>query len=70
MLLGVEETLRITLELEPAADPIAGRLYAHERPEHSFFGWLEFAAALEAACEEGSASTGMGAARPCAENET
>ncbi len=69
MLPGVEETLRITLELEPAADPIAGRLYAHERPEHSFFGWLEFAAALEAACKEGSALPGRGGAGARSEHE-
>ncbi len=70
MLLRVQQPLRITLELEPGADPIAGRLYAHEAREHRFYGWLEFAAALEAACKEGSASTGMGAAGACAENET
>ena len=48
----VAKPLRITLELEPDGEPIAGRLHADERPEHSFYGWLEFAAALEAACEE------------------
>ena len=54
MLQMVEKPLRITLELEPDGEPIAGRLYADERPEHSFYGWLEFAAALECACEEAS----------------
>ena len=68
----MQESLRITLELElePGADPIAGRLYAHERRERSFYGWLQFAAALEAACKEGNASPGRGVAGSCAEDET
>ena len=70
MLLTVEKPLRITLKLESGGDPIAGRLYANERRERRFYGWLQFAAALEAACKEGSASTGMGAAGPWAEDET
>ena len=51
----VEQPLRITLELEPDGEPIAGRLYGDECPEHRFYGWLEFAAALECACEKASA---------------
>lgn len=47
----MHEPLRITLELEPGADPIVGRLYAHDHAKHCFYGWLEFAAAIEAACE-------------------
>ncbi len=50
----MEELLRITLELEPGAEPIAGRLYADMRPDHFFHGWLEFAAAIECACKEGA----------------
>ena len=53
----VEKPLRITLELEPDGEPIAGRLHADERPEHSFYGWLQFAAALECACEEASSAS-------------
>ena len=56
----VMEPLRITLELEPGADPIAGRLYAHDLEGRRFYGWLEFAAALDAACSEGSASLATG----------
>ena len=52
----VEKPLRITLELEPHSEPIAGRLHADERPEHAFYGWLEFAAAIECACNEASAT--------------
>ena len=52
----METPLRITLELEPDGEPIAGRLHADECPEHSFYGWLEFAAAIEAAREEGRVS--------------
>ena len=51
----MDTPLRITLELEPDGEPIAGRLYADECPEHSFYGWLEFAAAIECACEEANA---------------
>ena len=51
----MQQPLRITLELAPDGEPIAGRLYADECAEHSFYGWLEFAAALECACEEASA---------------
>ncbi len=54
MLLLVEKPLRITLELEPGAEPIAGRLYAEECPQHRFHGWLEFGAAIELACKEAS----------------
>ena len=57
------EPLRITLELEPGADPIAGRLYAHERREHRFHGWLAFAAAIEAACEEAGRRTRLASRR-------
>lgn len=60
MLLRVQEPLRITLELEPGSDPIPGRLYAHTRPAHRFYGWLEFAAAIEAACNEGSRDADRG----------
>lgn len=66
----MQESLRITLELDPGADPIAGRLYAHERREHLFYGWLEFAAALEAACKEGSASPDKGTANRRSEDKT
>ena len=51
----MEKPLRITLELEPDGEPIAGRLHADECPEHSFHGWLQFAAAIECACEEANA---------------
>ncbi len=62
MLIMVEKSLRITLELEPGAEPIAGCLYADERTQHPFHGWLQFAAAIESACREGSTKqTGRGA---------
>ncbi len=49
------KALRFALEPEPGAEPIVGRLYAEKRPRHRFHGWLEFAAAIESACSEGSA---------------
>ncbi len=57
----VERPLRITLELEPGAEPIAGRLYADDRPRRSFYGWLEFAAAIESAYKEPSIEQPSGA---------
>ena len=55
MLQVMEKPLRITLELEPDGEPIVGSLHADESPEHSFYGWLEFAAAIECACLEANA---------------
>lgn len=38
---------RITIELEPGADPIQGRLSGEGVPDGSFMGWMELATALE-----------------------
>ncbi len=52
MLVVVDKPLRITLELKPGAEPIAGCLHADDCPQRSFHGWLEFAAAIESASKE------------------
>jgi hypothetical protein len=43
-----------TLELEPAAEPIAGLLREPGGAEHEFHGWLGLAGALERAIEHDS----------------
>lgn len=44
----MEEHLRIRLDLEPAAEPIAGRLGVESGVGQAFSGYLELIAALEA----------------------
>jgi hypothetical protein len=39
--------VRIVLELDPAADPIGGRLSAGGAPAQAFSGWLALGRALE-----------------------
>jgi hypothetical protein len=40
----------MTLELDPGSEPISGRII-DDRGARSFSGWLELAAALQAACD-------------------
>jgi hypothetical protein len=44
-----QDPLRISLELDPGAQPISGRLYEELGGVRSFSGWLGLFAALEAA---------------------
>jgi hypothetical protein len=41
------ERVRIVLELDPAADPIAGSLTGPRAPARSFSGWIALGRALE-----------------------
>ena len=44
-------SLRLTLELEPGADPIAGVIRDSTGLSHSFVGWLGLAVALQRCLE-------------------
>jgi hypothetical protein len=44
------QTRKMTLEIEQGSDPISGRL-ADDRGTQPFSGWLELAAALQAALD-------------------
>ena len=45
--------LHMWLALEPGSDPIAGSLQVTGCPPRDFVGWMELAAALEAAINHG-----------------
>lgn len=40
---------RVTVEVDPDGEPIAGRVQNDREPSRPFTGWLELLAALEAA---------------------
>ena len=44
---------QITVDLTPGADPIAGRVHAHDQDPRAFIGWTGLFAALRAATGEG-----------------
>ena len=47
-------TLRVTIELTPAVEPIQGVLHADDGPtDQRFCGWVELAAAFEAILARG-----------------
>lgn len=41
------EPLRLTIELDPAAQPITGRVQEGGRPAVEFCGWLELLSAVD-----------------------
>lgn len=43
---------QIMVDLDPGADPIAGRVHAHDRAPRAFTGWTGLFAALLAATGE------------------
>jgi hypothetical protein len=47
-----QDPLRMSLELDPGAEPISGRLYEELGGVRAFSGWLGLFAALEAAAAE------------------
>ena len=47
-----QEPARISLELDPAVEPITGRLYEERGRVRAFSGWLALFAALETAAAE------------------
>jgi hypothetical protein len=47
-----QEPVRMSLEFDPAAEQIAGRLYAQQGAVLTFTGWLGLLAALEAAATD------------------
>jgi hypothetical protein len=47
---------KLTLEIDVGSDPISGRL-ADDRGVRPFSGWLELAAALQAAVDDSPTST-------------
>jgi hypothetical protein len=47
---GADQPIRVSLELDPSADPIAGRVGAEQGADISFSGWLELISALERLC--------------------
>lgn len=58
--------VRLTLDLEAAARPVAGRLHVAGQSDRSFSGWLQLLAALEEAVENlhaPVAGSGEGGAR-------
>lgn len=48
------ERLRLTLDLDPGADPIAGRVEPQKGPGEPFAGYVELIAALERARNGGA----------------
>ena len=48
----IPEHMRIELDLEVGSDPIRGRLAQDPETPREFYGWIEFAAALEALMAE------------------
>ena len=56
-------TLRVVIELDQAADPIAGQLQPAAGPCLPFTGWLDLAGALQRAIEpERESAPGQGSA--------
>ena len=45
---SADETVRLTIDLEPAGDPIAGRIRTSGGEEHAFTGYMGLIAALDA----------------------
>jgi hypothetical protein len=48
-------TIRVVIELDPAAEPISGMLTQHDGRTTAFHGWLALTEALEASRHDGSA---------------
>jgi len=43
----------VTLEIDPGSDPISGRAVVDNQGSRQFDGWLELAAVLQAAHDDG-----------------
>jgi hypothetical protein len=56
--------LRLLLELEPDSDPIRGSLEDQRGQRATFYGWMEFAAAVSALHEARTAEVTPRAAPP------
>jgi hypothetical protein len=54
--------VHMTLDLDPAAEPVAGWVAVAGGDREAFVGWLELASALERARAAGAASVAAGAA--------